>query len=336
VLFRSCRACEKLGHEVLPLVLPEFKEANAYWKVRAAKLGLSFIEENFFCTINQSFIDQAEKFKPDICIVMNGKGIQPFFLNFLREQKIKSILYMSDSIQSGGFNKYFTNLPLYDRIFSYEPSDTSFNSNIQYVFLGYDEEIFYPNPITTEKEIDISFVGLLDADRMKVLEKVAQYADKANKRFIVHTNPLFGKQDVLHLLRDTLRKRKFISQYPFLYNVLIDTPVYGKDLAEVYRNSKICINIHRDSRIHSGINPRTLEILGCRSFQMVDYGHLDRVELTSGKHISEFEDETDLCGKIDYFLKNRQERELIAAAGHQLAKQKYTMSECVKIMIDNL
>lgn len=331
-----CRACEKLGHEVLPLVLPEFKEANDYWKVRAAKMGLSFIEDNFFQKINQNFIDQAKEFRPDICIVMNGKGVHASFLSFLRDQKIKSILYMNDSIQSGGFDKYFTNLPFYDRIFSYEPSDTLFNAKIQYVFLGYDDDIFYPQQPPGDKEIHISFVGLLDADRMKLLEKVAQYADKENKRFVVHTNPLFGKRDILHLPRNIVRKKRFMAKYPYLYKVLVDTPVYGQDLADIYRNSKICINIHRDSRLHSGINPRTLEILGCGSFQLLDHGHLDKVELKSGEHVIEFKDEMDLCNKIDYFFKNGQEREAIAEAGHTLAKQKYTMSECVKIMINSL
>lgn len=331
-----CRACEKLGHEVLPLVLPEFKEANTYWKVRAAKMGLNFIEDQYFHRVNQSFIEQAKTFQPDICIVMNGKGIHTSFLNFLQEQKIKSILYMSDSIQSGGFDKYFPNLPLYDRIFSYEPSDTAFNEKIQYVFLGYDDDIFYPKPISADQEIDISFVGLLDTDRMKLLEQVAEYADKENKKFVVHTNPLFGKRDILHYLRNASRKRRFISQFPYLFKAIIDIPVYGEDLANVYRNSKICINIHRDSRLHSGINPRTLEILGCRSFQLVDYGHLDRVELKSGEHIVEFKNGMDLCEKIDYFLKNEQERDKIAKTGHQFAKQKYTMSESVKTMIKGL
>lgn len=329
-----CHACEKQGHEVKKLVIPEFKEITSYWVKMATKIGVSSIKENFFQKMNTEFIEEVNNFKPDVCIVMNGKGINHEFLSFLKSKKILSILYMSDSIQCSGFAQYLSNLPLYSRIFSYEPSDTLLYDKIKYLFLGYDEDIFCPKP-GFQKDIDISFVGMLDNNRMKLLEKVAELAVKNNKTMLVRTNPLFPRRHIFHDVRNFQRKRKLMEQYPFLNQVMIDVPVYNQDLADIYRKSKICINIHRgpQQQRHSGMNPRTLEILGCQAFQLVDQGHLGKVQLKPGKHLVEFSSVSDLCEKLKYYLENEIERLTIANSGYQMAKERYSMSACMKHML---
>ena len=331
------KACEMSGNQVKNIWITEFRESkNDYWKIRANKLGFRSFEKNYNTKMNRDFIKEVESFKPDLCIIINGKDVNMEFLITLKKLSVKTALFMIDSIQFDCFRHSLNQISYYDKVFSYEPSDINFlltnyaYKSAKYLFLGYDETIFQVSEKNKEKEIDICFVGVLNKKRFNLLEKVAQYADQNNRKMVVYTHPLYPEKNVLHKIRNYFRANKIKSKYPFLTKFLIDTPVYNEKLADLYRRSKICINIHSEGSLHTGPNPRTFEILGCGSFELVDFNHLHQVELESGKHLVEFESEDDLCGKIDYYLTYGKEREYIADNGHKLAKEKYTMSKCVE------
>lgn len=336
------KACELLGNQVMNIWMTEFRESkNSYWKIRASKLDIKIFEKNYNTKMNKDFIKVMESFKPDLCIVLNGKDVNADFLMTAKKQFVKTALFMMDSIQFDCFKRSLEQIAYYDRIYSYEPSDIKFlldkyeYNNARYSFLGYDETIFQVSEKNEEKEIDICFVGVLNKKRFNLLEKVAQYADQNNRKMVVYTHPLYPEKNVLHKIRNYFRANKIKSKYPFLTKFLIDTPVYNEQLADLYRKSKICINIHSEGNLHTGPNPRTFEILGCGSFELVDFNHLHQVELESGKHLVEFKGEDDLCEKIDYYLTYGKERECIADNGHKLAKEKYTMRKCVEnILMD--
>ncbi|WP_110954087.1 CgeB family protein [Anaerosinus massiliensis] len=337
------RACELLGHEVINIWITEFRDSeNSYWKIRAAKLGLKIYEIKYNEKMNKKFIKAVEHSNPDCCIILNGKDINNEFLKYLKKQFVKTALFMIDSIQFNCYNQALKQIDYYDKIFSYEPSDIHFLSktygqkNAKYSFLGYDETIFHCKDNYDEKEYDICFVGALNMKRFNLLEAVAEYAYKNDKKMIIYTNPLYPEKNILHKVRNYFRSNKIKSRYPHLSKILIDKPIYDEQLADLYRNTKICINIHSAGNLHSGPNPRTFEILGCGSFELVDSEHLYQVELKSGEHLVEFENETDLCKKIDYYLENDEERKYIAYNGYKRSKEKYTMKKCVENILMEL
>ncbi|MSU09058.1 glycosyltransferase family 1 protein [Veillonellaceae bacterium WCA-693-APC-5D-A] len=116
-------------------------------------------------------------------------------------------------------------------------------------------------------------------------------------------------------------------------------PILGQDLRKLYNGSKICLNINQGTRNpewHTGVNPRTFEIMGCNSFELIDAGHLDFVDIVAGRDIIEFSGKEDLVKKIDYYLSHDDERKSIAANGYKIVKEKYTSSAIVKTLLHKI
>lgn len=330
-------ACQLLGHEATRLQVRNFSEVEkSRWRVRAVKLGLKHLEKTYKETQEQNFIAFADAFQPDICIVLNGNCVGTGFLSAMKQRGIQLILFMIDSLQENDYKKFAGQLPNYDRLFSYESTDrTAYPEyDIRYLFIGYDETIFYPE-IGCRQDIDISFIGLLDKGRMAALEKIAEYAARNNKTFFVHTKP-YKERHIVHKIKNHFKRKKFRQEYPFLSKFLYDSLVVNNNLADVYRRSKICINIHKDHGCHTDANPRTFEILGCQSLQLVDAGHLNRLTLENGKHLVECTDAEDFCQKVEYYLTHDGARESIAAAGQQTVAGQYRMRDTVSVLLDNI
>lgn len=325
-------ACNLMGHQAMRLPVYKFSEVERQqWKIRMVKLGFRQFEQVYEQKQDNDLIEKIDKFNPDICIVLNGNSVSKYVLSRIKERKIKLILFMIDSIQEENLQKFISQMFFYDKIFSYESTDGLIcpELDINYMFIGYDETLFNSNQDDKSKDIDISFIGLLDKNRSDLLERVAEYAFKCGKSFFVHTKP-YKQNHIFHKLKNFFKHIKFKKRYPYLSKVLLNTVVCNHDLADVYKRSKICINIHKESGSHTDVNPRTFEILGCKTFQLIDQGHLKNIELKSGDHLVEYINERDLCEKINYYLHHETEREAIALAGQQLVQEKYTMKECVE------
>ena len=249
---------------------------------------------------------------------------------------------MLDSIQIeiNMHQSFLENLTYYDKIFSYEPSDLGFLADkhpvAEYLFVGYDSSIFYPLQELKEKEYDICFVGRLYPFRLQLLEKVANYAYRHNRKMIVHTTDRYPKKDFSHALRSFVRSMRFKAKYPYLDKCIVDTPLYNEELSKFYQKSRICINMHagENDKLHTGLNPRTFELLGIGAFQLIDTGHLDEVQLENGRHLIEYQNIEQMCESIEYYLYHEEERQKIASSGYECAKEKYTMIECAKKLLE--
>ncbi len=336
-------ACESLGHDVMKINLTPFKSQKGNRLSRnLVKMGLKGAEIRYYQKMNRQFIETAKAFKPDLCIIINGRNIGQDFLQYLKENKVATRLFMLDSIRiEVNICQFFLkNLTYYDKIFSYEPSDLEFMADkhpgVEYLFVGFDTSIFYPLREIKNKEYDICFVGRLYPFRLKLLEKVASYAYSHNRKMIVHTTDRYPKKDIWHVLRSFARSMKFKAKYPYLDKCIIDTPLYNEELSKFYQRSRICINMHagESDKLHTGPNPRTFELLGIGSFQLIDAGHLDDVQLENGRHLIEYQDAEQLCQSIDYYLNQEEERQKIASAGYECAKEKYSMIECAKKLLE--
>ena len=138
------KACESLGHDVMKINLTQFKsqKGNSLSK-NLVKIGLKGAEVRYYQEMNQQFIETAKTFKPDICIIINGRNIGQDFLQYLKENKIATRLFMLDSIQIeiNMHQSFLENLTYYDKIFSYEPSDLGFLADkhpvAEYLFVGF-------------------------------------------------------------------------------------------------------------------------------------------------------------------------------------------------------
>lgn len=341
--FHYCRslvnACRVLGYEVLYLEIKDYKDIEQQsWRKQAVKLGYKYFEKEYEKSQEERFIKTISEFKPDVCIAFNGLYIPKGLLLAMQKQNVKRILFLADTIQGDGFRSVVPTLPLYNCIFSYESTDCIFLSkqfpDVKYMFLGYDEKLFFPSEQNLQKEIDISFIGTAIPNRLEILEAVSRYAHDNKKKLVIHIRPIFKEHHILHKIKNYFKRNKFRKNFPYFSKYAIEKPIYNQALVDVYRKSRICLNIHSSEDMHTDANPRTFEILGCKSFQLVDCNHLKNVGIMPGHHLVEFKDSDDLCKKIDYYLQHIRERETIAISGYEIAKKEYTMSRAVKKMLE--
>lgn len=316
-----------LGLQVYEPEYPKFKDQNALQKRISRKKFLA----DFFHLQNQKYIEALEQHQPDFVFVINNSRMNGEFLEYCNNQNVPVYMYCIDSIR--WCDKALEHMHYYEEIFSYEPSDCKIEFKpgkfVRFLPLGFDAKIYKPDDSVTEKKYDLCFVGRLDKRRLEILEKAAEYAYKNKLKFAVYTSIQLMNIPHFWLLPKLLvRRLKYNIKYKHLMKYIINRPIIGHELTALYNNSKICLNIHVGTHagMHTGPNPRTFELLGCRSFEIIDAGHISDTLLQNGKHLVEANTEAELIEKIDYYLHHDKERKQIAAAGFELAMKEYQLS----------
>ena len=87
------------------------------------------------------------------------------------------------------------------------------------------------------------------------------------------------------------------------------------------------------SKVKSGVNLRTVEIPACQAFELSQHVPGIKVFFEIGKDMETFKDNNELIEKIDYFLKNDNERNIIAKSGYKKAV-KFTFENQVKKILE--
>lgn len=103
------------------------------------------------------------------------------------------------------------------------------------------------------------------------------------------------------------------KNHPDLFSCLNNYNIPPEKTADVYRRSKIVLNINKS--IHKSISPRTFEILATNSFQLMNSGQESNNTLNLMKDLVLFKTEDDLIAKINYYLSHENERKEIAQNG---------------------
>ena len=205
---------------------------------------------------------------------------------------------------------------LYD-INSYKKLNAAGFKNIKFLPLGYNCD--YENVPKAEKNIDVFWVGTPNKARLKFLSAIAKKSREKNWIFQCYS-PFWGWQYFW-------KKWIFRVKYPELYRCAVNKELSSKEVAEKYSHAKICLNVH-NSNIDS-FNPRAYEILAGGSFLLTD----ERKEydcLEVGKDLEIYSSVADMLEKIEYYLKNDEEREKIADCGRKKILGRRTVSESIK------
>ena len=326
------KSFENLGYIVDEPEYLVFKEQNFILKrfkyLRAQYLGA------FFAKQTALYINKLEKFNPDAVFVFNNNRITLEFAQYCCAKKLPMYLYLCDSIHFT--SKAYEYRDFYEAIYSYEPTDAkvSFGEGkyVKYMPLGCDHEV-YRHMSEIKKRYDICFVGNLDKRRFEILEKVAEYCQKNNKKMVVHTLlqlNINGKWD--HIPKVVGRRIRYYKKYHHLMKYIVNKPIFGRDLAKLYNESRINLNIHvgTDLGLHTGPNPRTFEILGTKGFEIMDSGHLLDLPFYDGKDLVVFDDTDDLLKKIDYYLQYENERDIISSNGQKKVLNMMTIQKQVE------
>lgn len=265
-------------------------------------------------------IEDIERFKPDIIFgydygfLLQGKMD---IINYIIDNKgkFKLVHYFADEPNS----KYaYINKPeLYeeltqlskdkDNVFSFvwDKHFTKELPNASYLPLAVNYKAYRPDE---GKQYDISFVGRpLTEKRQKILAALV-------KKFGKKLNIFCYENHFLQSL-DDMKEKHFLSEreldiYKSAYKGFLKTE---KEIADVYFNSKVNININLQGR--SGLNYRVFEVLASRGFLLTEETEEIQKLFIVSKELETYKNTDELLDKAEFYLKNREIAQKIAIIG---------------------
>lgn len=187
-------------------------------------------------------------------LVISGLGLHPNALVALRKCGIKVAIYFTEAPYSTKEDEelYLTNFA--DIAFTNERTCLSlFKSKVEnsyYIPHSYNELIHKPVEVLEEDlKSDVCFVGTGFRERIRLLESI----------------DFTGINLAIGGIWYGLHTSSFLKQY-IKYDRL-----FNYDTIKLYHNTKIAINLHRESEHAESANPRVFEIAACKVFQISDY-----------------------------------------------------------------
>lgn len=113
------------------------------------------------------------------------------------------------------------------------------------------------------------------------------------------------------------------------FRLKVDEFVIGSDMVESINKYKI----HFNRNISDDLNYRTFETLGCQTFLLTNNTPgLDQL-FEIGKHLVTYDNSNDLFEKINYYLNNENERDLISKNGYNHVIKTHTYFERMKYLV---
>ncbi|NDV46028.1 hypothetical protein D0T49_03105 [Paludibacter sp. 221] len=279
--------------------------------------------------------EQIKKIQPDICV------IYPPELFDLKKTEVIRGLVRHDILIGGydGMNR--KNIELYggydfvitcsDYISEYYRKKGMLSYVLNFAF---DERVLNKIRTDTPPYFDVGFSGSIYKSihdtRYTLLKEITKSA-KVEIRSDFHVN-LYTKRQ----LRQLVKKRNFddfLGQWRI--NKYNKGPVFGQDMYQFLRDSKISLNMHGD-KITFAANVRLYEITGVGSCMLTDWKENITNIFIPDKEIITYSSVEEAVDKIVFFKKNDRLRKKIATAGQHRTLNEYTYKKVIPSLINYL
>jgi len=270
---------------------------------------------------NLCLILKAFKFKPDLFIISGGTTvIFPKTIFFLKKKlNCKVFLFngmnplLYSTLTERKMIPFFDGICTNNRCFAQGWEKLGIKKAISLPISSVEPKIYHKMNLSFDErkkyESDVCFVGSLTNERQQILGKLLDFNLK-----------VWGEILPGHSLIPSLKK-------------VYMGKAFGEKMAKIYNATKIALNFHPKDMKFGG-NMRTFEICGCGAFQLID--EVDQEWFKIGKEIVKYTNVNDLKKKINYFLKNGNEREKIAEAGRLRAIKDHTYEKHFKKFLSKI
>lgn len=300
----------------------EFYRASNYIEHKLYNLGMKKLEIEYNKKWEDGLYDSCVKTKPDLIIVLNGIMMNERIL--CRLGGYKKCIWLWDSIYRAGNDRAIETICSYfSAVFCFENSDVAYlkskDINAYYLPLGYDQDIF--KPTKGKRDIDISFIGMPNDERLSILESVAVYVKKKRLKMFIG-GEWYDKRYIWKRIRF---KEKYPNLFPYICNSLIS----AEQASNVYARSKICLNISIEE--HRSQNPRMFEILATKSLCLMKYKSDMHIDFVEGQDFIGYD--TNIITKIDSILSDLSHNDEISKHGYNKVIEKYSMNAIIKEML---
>ncbi len=171
-----------------------------------------------------------------------------------------------------------------------------YNKNSYFITQGSDPSLSI-NEENSTKEIDVIFVGSKDNKRKRYIEYL-----KKNRVGVIWFGP--GADN---------------------------PPIYLDELFQKYKKSKLILNFTRDKH---GFSARVFKAMGLGSMVLTEYCEDIGKIFEKGKHLDWFFTKEECLEKIQFYLKNNDLRERIAASGAEYVQSNFSWSKIIDRILE--
>lgn len=229
----------KDGKKNILLVAPGFYDYETLIREELQKIGFNvvFVQNRAFrndpITVGTKwymhFLCQKKKYisqhllpitenKFDVCLFINLFSFDPLIIKNLKKYNpsVKCILYIWDNVKGYKWKQFFN---FFDKIYSFDPVEAS-SLGIHYL------PNFYPNftvNSTERNDYELSFIGSLQAHRIKILEDAVSVLKSSKKSFLfyLYLHPNYDRLKY-NILVNTIARLfpGYLKEHKFLYHII--------------------------------------------------------------------------------------------------------------------
>ena len=268
---------------------------------------------------NSSFKKILARQKVDLTIVTHD-FLFPSQVKYLKElSKAPIVLWHPDAISNLG--KYYFLNAKYDFLFFKDPYvvksfKKDLNLNVFYLPECCNPKKHYKVALSKEDEkkfsCDITTAGNLYPNREAFFRNLKKYNVK-----------IWGSPPPNWLNTNDINQ------------MIMGELVLNENKSKAFQLAKIVMNNLHPAEIW-GVNARAFEIPACGGFQLINWRPgLDQL-LKDGEEVVSFKDKDDLFEKIDYYLKNDDERIRIINKGYQKVNDQHNYKMRLELLINSV
>ncbi|OGI17056.1 MAG: hypothetical protein A2287_02985 [Candidatus Melainabacteria bacterium RIFOXYA12_FULL_32_12] len=288
-----------------------------------------------YLDIRELNFEIIKKFKPDFVIGYDYvQFINPQAEKILEKLNIPVIHYFADDPNSNfahsGDLSLFSKLSNSDGIiFCWDKQYLNvFRNKCFYLPLGVDADLYTVQNNNTQQALDIVFTGRpLTNIRLTILSEIIKnFPDKLSiYSYKKHFDTSI--EDMQKLLNETE-----LNHYKNSYKGFLETE---EQLAEVYANSKIVLNITMDQGL-SSMNYRVLEVLAAGGFLLTDYKQDTADYFKADKDLVFYKNNEELIRKISKYLNEHSLRNQIAENGKKMVINNNTFKQRAQEILNKI
>ncbi|MFH0703123.1 MAG: glycosyltransferase [bacterium] len=206
-----------------------------------------------------------------------------------------------------------------------------FSDKASYLPLGINPDLYSVNKIILENpEKDIVFAGRPLTNRRLILlsEIVKNFPDKLE----IYSYKKHFETSVEEMEKMDLLASDALESYKNSYRGFLETE---RDLAKVYANSKIVLNITMDQGL-SSMNYRVFEVLATGAFLLTDYKKDTADYFSEKEELVFYRNKEELIKNILEYLKNDSERIRISKNGKDKVLKYHTFKQRANKILENI
>ncbi len=318
------QALRNLGHTVEVFDAPDFHDAfNGIKRLNITTQRSEQLENSFLQIISQAILAQVESFEPDCVIALAQAPISRNALARLQKMGIPTAMWFVEDHKVFTYWRAFA--PLYNvfAIIQKEPFISELaaigQKNALYLPMAALPSFHAPKELSLEEKktygSDISFLGAGYPNR-----RVA-FRTLAHRDFKIWGSEWDGASMLAKLVQQNGAR------------------ISAEDSVTIYNATKININLHssiQSNELVSGgdfVNPRTFELAAIGAFQVVDRRSL-MSELFNDDMLGLFDSIEEMHEKIDYYLKNEQERAIMAKSARLHVLENHTYEHRMQSLLE--